>query len=64
MLRPRLKRILLLIAGYVFDISDSVKLKPASMLKVVRGSNSIGCISQCVFQRKNYIRSAYRLDLP
>ena len=27
-----------LIAGYVFDISDSVKLKPAGMLKVVRGS--------------------------
>ena len=25
-----------LIAGYVFDISDSVKLKPAGMLKVVR----------------------------
>ena len=27
-----------LITGYVFDISDSVKLKPAGMLKVVRGS--------------------------
>ena len=52
-----------LIAGYVFDISDSVKLKPAGMLKVVRGSPvQLDVSANVYFNEKITFGAAYRLD--
>ena len=51
------------IAGYVFDISDSVKLKPAGMVKIVRGSPIQMDVSANVyFNEKITFGAAYRFD--
>ena len=51
------------IAGYVFDISDSVKLKPAGMVKSVRGSPIQMDVSANVyFNEKITFGAAYRFD--
>ena len=52
-----------LIAGYVFDISDSIKLKPAGMVKIVRGSPiQMDLSSNIYFNEKITFGAAYRLD--
>ena len=52
-----------LIAGYVFDISDSFKLKPAGMLKLVRGSPiQLDVSANVYFNEKITFGAAYRLD--
>ena len=52
-----------LIAGYVFYISDSIKLKPAGMLKVVRGSPvQLDVSANVYFNEKITFGAAYRLD--
>lgn len=52
-----------LIAGYVFDISDSIKLKPAGMVKIVRGSPiQMDLSANIYFNEKITFGAAYRLD--
>ena len=52
-----------LIAGYVFDISDAIKLKPAGMVKIVRGSPiQLDLSANIYFNEKITFGAAYRLD--
>ena len=52
-----------LIAGYVFDISDAIKLKPAGMVKIVRGSPiQMDLSANIYFNEKITFGAAYRLD--
>ena len=52
-----------LIAGYVFDISDAIKLKPAGMVKIVRGSPiQMDFSANIYFNEKITFGAAYRLD--
>jgi type IX secretion system PorP/SprF family membrane protein len=52
-----------LIAGYVFDINDAIKLKPAGMVKIVRGSPiQMDLSANIYFNEKITFGAAYRLD--
>ena len=52
-----------LIAGYVFDLSDSIKLKPAGMIKIVSGSPiQMDVSANIFFNEKITFGAAYRLD--
>ncbi len=52
-----------LIAGYIFDINDNIKLKPAGMVKVVRGSPiQMDISANLYFNEKITFGAAYRLD--
>ena len=52
-----------LIAGYVFDISDNVKFKPATMMKVVSGSpGQLDLSANFLINEKFTVGAAYRLD--
>ncbi|MBF13447.1 MAG: hypothetical protein CMF46_03680 [Legionellales bacterium] len=52
-----------LIAGYVLDLSDAIKLKPAGMLKIVRGSPIQMDLSTNIYiKEKITFGAAYRLD--
>ena len=52
-----------LIAGYVFDISDEIKIKPAGMIKIVRGSPiQMDLSTNVYFNDKITFGAAYRLD--
>ena len=52
-----------LIAGYVFDLSDSIKLKPAGMIKIVSGSPiQMDLSANIFFNEKITFGAAYRLD--
>ena len=52
-----------LIAGYVFDINDVIKLKPAGMVKIVRGSPiQMDLSANIYFNEKITFGAAYRLD--
>ena len=52
-----------LIAGYVFDVSDAIKLKPAGMIKIVRGSPiQMDLSANIYFNEKITFGAAYRLD--
>ena len=52
-----------LIAGYVFDVSDAIKLKPAGMVKIVRGSPiQMDLSANIYFNEKITFGAAYRLD--
>jgi type IX secretion system PorP/SprF family membrane protein len=52
-----------LIAGYVFDLSDNTKLKPAALLKAVSGAPIIADVSaNFLFNDKLTLGLAYRWD--
>ncbi|WP_298781024.1 type IX secretion system membrane protein PorP/SprF [uncultured Polaribacter sp.] len=52
-----------LIAGYVFDLSDSVKFKPATIAKIVDGAPlSIDVSANFLFNEKFNLGVAYRWD--
>ena len=52
-----------LIAGYVFDVSNSIKFKPSGMIKFVHGSPiQMDLSANIYFNEKITFGAAYRLD--
>jgi len=49
-------------AGYVFELSDSFKFKPAVLAKFVKGSNSFDFTANVLFRDRFELGAAYRLD--
>ncbi len=52
-----------LISGYVFDLTESIKLKPAFLVKQIKGSPlQIDLSANAMFNEKFILGAAYRLD--
>lgn len=52
-----------IIGGYVFDINDKLKLKPATLLKAVRGAPlQVDFSANFIINEKIYLGAAYRWD--
>ena len=52
-----------LTAGYVFDLSDNVKLRPTTLLKATTGAPlSVDISATTIFNEKFYLGANYRID--
>ena len=52
-----------LTAGYVFDLSDNVKLRPTTLLKATSGAPlSVDVTATAIFNEKFYLGGSYRFD--
>ena len=49
--------------GYVFDLSDNVKLRPTGLVKLTSGAPlSVDISSTFIFNEKFYLGGTYRID--
>ncbi|MCM8571058.1 type IX secretion system membrane protein PorP/SprF, partial [Gramella jeungdoensis] len=52
-----------LTGGYVFDLSDNVKLRPTTLLKATNGAPlSVDFTAAAIFNEKFYLGATYRVD--
>lgn len=52
-----------LTGGYVFDLTDNVKLRPTTILKATKGAPlSVDFTAAAIFNEKFYLGATYRLD--
>ncbi len=52
-----------LTGGYVFDLSDNVKLRPTTILKMTQGAPlSVDVTATAIFNEKFYLGASYRID--
>lgn len=52
-----------LTGGYVFDLSDNVKLRPTTLFKMTKGAPlSVDISATAIFNEKFYLGASYRID--
>lgn len=52
-----------LTGGYVFDLSDNVKLRPTTLIKMTKGAPlSVDLTATAIFNEKFYLGGSYRID--